>query len=96
MFFISLRYVKPLAVIDSLISEHVAYLREQYAAGIFLLSGRKVPRDGGVIVCRGVSREELARILSRDPFARAGAAEYDIVEFTPSMAGEGLEGLLES
>ena len=96
MFFVSLRYVKPLFVIDALIPEHAAYLREQYAAGVFFLSGRKIPRDGGAILCRGVSREELADILARDPFAREGAAEYDIVEFAPSMAGDGLEGLIEA
>lgn len=94
MFVVLLTYVKELAVIDALIPEHVAFLDEQYRAGVFLASGRRVPRTGGVILARGGGRSELENILARDPFAKAGAATYEVVEFSPSKAAPGLEVLL--
>jgi len=95
MFIVSLTYKCPLAEIDQHLDAHVAYLKEQYAQGHFIASGRKVPRTGGVILARAESREALGKILAQDPFARADLADYEIVEFTASMVGEGFEKLQE-
>ncbi|HEX5330924.1 YciI family protein [Sulfuricurvum sp.] len=95
MFIISLTYIKPLEEVDALLEEHVAYLKEQYFLGIFLASGRKVPRDGGIILARAVSREEIETIISLDPFYRHGVAEYAISEFTPTMTSDDLAFLRE-
>jgi uncharacterized protein YciI len=59
MFLIDLQYEGPLAEIDASLADHVTFLREQYERGIFLVSGRKVPRTGGIILARSISREEL-------------------------------------
>ena len=32
---------------------HVAFLKKHYASGHFLVSGRKIPRDGGIIIAAG-------------------------------------------
>jgi hypothetical protein len=50
MFVIELTYKVPLTQIDAMMKEHVAFLDRHYAAGTFLLSGRKLPRDGGIII----------------------------------------------
>ena len=94
MFIVSLHYIKPLAEVDALIGEHKAFLEQHYASGNFLLSGRKEPRTGGVIVARAASREELAQILSQDPFQRAGVTQYEVTEFLPSMAASTLIDLI--
>ena len=96
MFIVSLTYVKPLEVIDSLLEEHVAWLKANYAAGVLLASGRKVPRTGGVILARAESREALDAVLAGDPFYREGAARYDVTEFVASMAAPGLEALINA
>ena len=49
MFIITLTYQKPVEEVDAAMEAHRAYLREQFEQGRFLMSGRKVPRDGGVI-----------------------------------------------
>lgn len=95
MFIISLTYIKPLEEVDQHLSEHVDYLKEQYRLGNFLVSGRKVPRDGGIILARAVSREEIETIISLDPFYRHGVAEYAITEFTPTMTSDVLACLRE-
>jgi len=94
MFVVLVHYVKPLEVIDALIPAHVAFLDEQYQAGVFLASGRQVPRTGGLIMAHGVLREELERILAKDPFAVNGAAEYTVIEFVPSKASPEIACLL--
>ena len=94
MFVVLLHYSQPLEVIDGLLDAHRRYLDDNYARGVFLASGRRMPRTGGVILARAAGREVLAAILAEDPFARAGAASYEIIEFLPGKVAPGLEGLL--
>ncbi|MCD5327216.1 YciI family protein [Chromobacterium piscinae] len=95
MFVVSLTYTAPLSDVDALLDAHVAWLKQAYADGAFLASGRKVPREGGVILARGEHAALEAR-LARDPFARGGVARYDIIEFVPGMTAAGLESLKEA
>ncbi|MFE0459988.1 YciI family protein [Kitasatospora sp. NPDC058965] len=96
MFVVTLTYTAPLDRIDALLPEHVAWLERQYAAGTLLASGRRVPRTGGVLLARAADRAALDALLAEDVFHRAGVAEYQVVEFTASMAGPGLDELLEA
>ncbi|TDR80262.1 YciI family protein [Paludibacterium purpuratum] len=92
MFVVTLTYIQPLTEVDKLLAAHVEWLKGGYASGMAIASGRKVPRDGGVILARG-ERAELEAWLAQDPFAVGGVARYDIVEFVPSMAASGFEAL---
>jgi uncharacterized protein YciI len=94
MFVITLTYLADLAEIDSAMPRHMAYLRRQYKDGTFLVSGRQVPRVGGVIIATGVTREELERRIALDPFVADGLAEASIVEFKASQTAPQLKGLL--
>lgn len=91
MFIISLTYQKSLAEVDAHLNAHVAFLKTYYSQGIFLASGRKVPRDGGIILALAPSREALETIIACDPFYIHSVAHYDITEFTPTMSSSELE-----
>ncbi|MGJ7490924.1 YciI family protein [Variovorax sp. ZT4R33] len=93
MFIVTLTYVRPLEELDALMDDHVAWLKTHYASGLFIASGRQVPRKGGVILARSGDRAALEAVLAEDPFSRHGAARADIVEFTPSMTASGAEVL---
>ncbi|MDX1808171.1 MAG: YciI family protein [Sulfurospirillaceae bacterium] len=95
MFIVSLTYVQPLEKIDKYLTEHVNYLTEQYKAGNFIASGRKIPRTGGIILSKMDSLEELKAVLKKDPFNRENLATYDIQEFIPSMTSSEFENLKE-
>jgi uncharacterized protein YciI len=95
MFIISLKYKKPLAEVDAHLPAHAEYLKSQYSAGNFLLSGRKVPRTGGIILSSVKTKETLKAIIEQDPFYRHQIADYDVIEFSPTMAGAGLEFLVK-
>ena len=85
MFIVLLNYIKPLSEVDRFVAEHREFLERYYASGHFLLSGRKEPRTGGVILSKAETRAEIERIVLDDPFNREKIAEYEIIEFLPSM-----------
>ena len=63
---------------------------EDYDNGDFLVSGRQVPRTGGIIIARGKDRDKVERLMNNDPFVKKKFASMDIVEFTASQTGKGL------
>jgi uncharacterized protein YciI len=93
MFVVTLTYQKPLAEIDALMTRHVAWLKRHYASGLFIASGRQVPRRGGVILARSGDRAALDAAMAEDPFVSQGAARYEVLEFTPSMTAPGADVL---
>jgi uncharacterized protein YciI len=90
MFIIELIYKVDLARIDKHMAAHVKFLKKYYTAGNFLISGRKVPRDGGIIVALGDSRERVEAIAAEDPFVTHGLADVRVVEFRASQRAEDL------
>jgi uncharacterized protein YciI len=88
MFVIELIYKAPLAEIDRSMRAHVKFLEKYYAAGNFLVSGRKIPRDGGIILAVGDSRESIEAIAREDPFCARGLAEFRVVEFRASQRAD--------
>jgi uncharacterized protein YciI len=96
MFIIELTYKVPLADIDAHMTAHVAFLKKYYAAGQFLVSGRKIPRDGGIIVAVGKSREAIEAIAHEDPFFTHGLADVRIVEFRPSQRANDIQQRIDA
>jgi uncharacterized protein YciI len=90
MFVIELVYKADLAQIDAHMKEHVAFLNKHYASGAFLVSGRKIPRDGGIIVAVGDKRATIEAIVREDPFVSRGLADYRIIEFRASQRADDL------
>ena len=72
MFVIELIYKVDLAKIDAHMAAHMKFLKKHYASGNFLVSGRKIPRDGGIILATGGSRQEIENRQGR-PVRRARA-----------------------
>ncbi|MER5303955.1 MULTISPECIES: YciI family protein [Streptomyces] len=90
MFVMELTYTAPVERVDALLADHVAWLDAQYAAGVFIASGRKNPRDGGVIIAVGESRAAIEELAASDPFTVGGVCEYRITEFLATKTAEGL------
>jgi uncharacterized protein YciI len=88
MFVIELTYKVPLAEIDAHMKAHVVFLNKHYKAGQFLVSGRKVPREGGVIVALGESREQIEAIMREDPFCSRDLADFRVIEFRASQRAD--------
>ena len=88
MFIAILTYKKPLEEVDRYLQAHRDYLAEHYAAGDFIMSGPQTPRVGGVIMIKATSQAAVDNLIAQDPFKINGIADYQIVEFTPTMLCE--------
>ncbi|MFI8100423.1 YciI family protein [Streptomyces sp. NPDC086023] len=96
MFVMELTYTAPLEAVEREMDAHLAWLDTHYAKGVFLASGRKVPRDGGVILATGVSRAEAEAIAAGDPFVLAGVCAYRITEFVATKTAPSLAAVRET
>ncbi len=94
MFIINLTYIVPLEDLDLHMAEHVAYLDKYYNKGLFIASGRKIPRTGGVILALADSKSTVEKIIKEDPFYKHQLAEFDITEFLTSKHHPDLKNLL--
>src|SRR5436853_1176303 len=88
MFVIELSYKAPLAAIDAHMAAHMRFLKQHYANGTFLMSGRKIPRDGGIIVATARRRQEVERIMREDPFVAGGLADVRVIEIRASQIAD--------
>ncbi|WP_053849164.1 YciI family protein [Streptomyces sp. NRRL B-24085] len=96
MFVLELTYTAPLDAVDAVLAAHVAWLEEQYQRGVFLASGRKNPRDGGVIIAVAEDRARIEEIAAGDPFVTAGVCAYRVVEFAATKTAPALEPYRET
>jgi uncharacterized protein YciI len=60
------------------------------------MSGRKIPRDGGIIFAIGKDREEIERIAHEDPFFKKGLAEVRVVEFRASQRADDIQQRIDA
>jgi uncharacterized protein YciI len=96
MFIVELIYRAPLAAIDKAMAAHVRFLKKYCVEGTFLVSGRKIPRDGGIIVAVGSSREQIEAIVREDPFVVRGLADFRLIEFRASQGADDMPARIDS
>src|SRR5579872_2286414 len=81
MFVLISRFQKPFEEVNRSFVSHSAWVQRQYESGRFLVSGRREPLIGGIIVARASSEQELREVLRTDPYQQQGLAEYEIFAF---------------
>ena len=95
MFVIELSYQADLSEIDAHMKAHMAFLKKHYAAGTFLVSGRKIPRDGGIILALGKDKQEIEALMAQDPFCKHGLAHARVIEFRASQRADDMPKRIE-
>ena len=68
MFIVNLTYIKPLDAVEKYLEKHINFLNQYYTKGLFIASGRKNPRTGGIILVRAKNKEAVQEIITHDPF----------------------------
>lgn len=94
MFIINLHYIVPLDRLDAHMTDHVKFLQKYYKKNVFVASGRKVPRTGGIILALAKSKEDVENIINEDPFYIHKLAEFSITEFLTSQVHPDAKGFL--
>jgi uncharacterized protein YciI len=77
-------YQRPLDEVDVHREAHLAFLAGLREQGKIVVSGRRKPPAGGVVVLDVGSVQEAEAIMAEDPFATSGVAVYQAYEFTPT------------
>jgi uncharacterized protein YciI len=72
---------------------HVSFLKKYYGSGNFLVSGREIPRDGGIILALG---REIEAIIKEDPFYEHRLADFRIIEFRASQRADDIPKRIET
>ena len=93
MIIIELSYIKPLEQIKQHLDQHRFFLDKYYSEGIFILSGPKNPRNGGVILAM-TDKETAERLVREDPFYQHGLADYHFTEWLPNKSSACLQQYL--
>ena len=94
MFIINLNYIVPLDKLDVHMTDHVKFLKKYYQKNVFVASGRKVPRTGGIILAQAPSKDIIEKIIREDPFYIHKLAEFTITEFLTSQYHPEMKKLL--
>jgi uncharacterized protein YciI len=94
VFLLIVSYTAPLAEVEKILADHLAWVADHYADGTFLVSGRQNPRTGGFIIARGDDREAIERIIATDPFVTKGVATYTVLQVEPTRAAASWQSAL--
>lgn len=96
MYVVLSTYTAPIEEIDFVLPDHAEWLTKHYEAGDFLMSGRRAPRVGGVIIARQMLRGKLDAILATDPFAYRHLVHYEVIEFNATRTARVLNSINEA
>jgi len=94
-FVVEIIYTAPIEQIEATTSEHRNYLKQGYEKGFLLLSGPKIPRNGGIVIAKFESLEAITEFFKNDPYQSKNLAEYKITEFMPKNFQENLKNWIE-
>jgi uncharacterized protein YciI len=95
MFIIEVTYIKPIEEVDQHLAAHRAYLAELRDAGKLIVSGRKNPPTGGIIIARAENLEAAQQMIEADPFYKAQVAKFDVTEFGPKIFHPDFSGFVD-
>ncbi|CAJ0787077.1 hypothetical protein LMG7141_01884 [Ralstonia condita] len=84
LYLILFTYRAPLSEMERVLPAHRAHLDAHYASGHFLMSGPFFPREGGGILARAGSRDEIDAIVMRDPFVLENLVEVRLIAWGPN------------
>ncbi len=82
-FVIELIYKAPIEKIQEVRPKHRKFIQKLCENGVILLAGAQVPMIGGILIAKANSMEEIADILSNDPYQKENLAHYQYIEFNP-------------
>ncbi len=65
-------YLQSPDVVEQTRPAHLEFLKEEVDAGRLLLAGRQEDGSGGMLITADISADDVADMIERDPYTRAG------------------------
>lgn len=94
-FIIEITYIAPMDVVSSITPLHREFLKKGYDSGLLLMSGPQNPRQGGMVVARAATYQEIETFFANDPYRVNKVATYRFVEFEPVLHNSVLDSWME-
>lgn len=94
MFIVLLKFSDNKVRAGQFMDGHNAWIKDGFAAGVFLLVGSLQPNQGGGIVAHNTSLAELQTRVNNDPFVAENVVTAEILEITPAKAEARFQFLL--
>jgi uncharacterized protein len=83
-------YLQSAEVVEQTRPAHLQFLKEEIAAGRLLLAGRQDGGSGGMLITADIAVEEADDMIARDPYTKAGVANYERTSFNGALRAPGL------
>lgn len=81
-YLVELFFLKSFETFGDIVPQHRAYLQTGYDHGMFLMSGPREDKSGGIVIARAPDLETLQAFFAQDPYSINGLAQYRISAFT--------------
>jgi len=88
-----LTYKRPLEDVEKFLVAHREFLQTYYDKGLFIASGPKNQRDGGIIIAL-VDKKKMGELMKEDPFYKNDIADYRFIQFEAVKCCKELVNLL--
>ncbi len=85
IFVVDLKYVASSQQLQEAFDDHIDFVKAHFASGMFIASGGKPSKDGGVILAVASTEYEISQAIKDDPYSRLGLADYSVTEFIPAL-----------
>jgi len=95
MVLIELTHKSDPSEIDKHLAAHRQFLQENYDKDLLLVSGPKIPRDGGICIAL-TSLETAKKLMQADPFWINDLSDYRFVEFDAVKMHQAVKALCDS
>ena len=83
-------YLQSPDVIEQTRPAHLEFLKDEIAAGRLLLAGRQDDGSGGMLITSDIDAADADDMIARDPYTRAGVANYERTSFNAAFRAAGL------
>jgi uncharacterized protein YciI len=90
-FLVDITYLVPVDDLTDILPQHRTFLQKGYDQGWLLMSGPRLDKLGGIVICRAPSQDALEAFFRDDPYAIHGVAIHRFVEFNPVKRQNWLE-----
>lgn len=96
MYIVLVNFLVPVEKVNEQREGHLALLTAYYEKGKAVAWGRrKNPENGGVILCKNMTRAEVEEFTAKDPYVTEGLATHTILEASFGKVVPELKGLLD-
>ena len=83
-------YLQSPEVVEQTRPAHLEFLKDEIAAGRLLLAGRQEDGSGGMLITSDIDAADADDMVARDPYTRAGVANYERTSFNGAVRAAGL------